>query len=203
MPSTTVRIKNLALAHIGHSIFIDDDNDEGNEPDVLNQVFDDAVAVVLEDFWWGFARRFVTLGLVTDFTELDTPQKWSFAYRYPVDVVTIRGIVTGARELETNPAEWEIGSDDTGRLIYTNTEECIVEVTKLITNPVLYPAMFAMAVSWYLAFLIVPALAKDKSIAGNMLVMYNSALQTAQVKDAMESHYDPQLQVSESIRARD
>lgn len=202
MPSTPVRIKNLALAHIGHSIFIDDAQEEGNEPDVLAVLYDDAVAVVLEDFWWGFARRFVTLGLVTDFTTLDTPQKWSYAYRYPVDTVTIRGIIRGGRALDTNPAEWEVGSDDTGRLIYTNEEDCIVEVTKLITDPSIYTAMFAMAVSWYLAFLIVPALAKDKSIAGQMLTMYNSALRTAEAKDANEAHYDPLTQESSAIRAR-
>lgn len=202
MPSTTVRIKNLALAHIGHSIFIDDDNEAGNEPDVLNVLFDDALAVVLEDFWWSFARRFETLGLVTDFTEEETPQKWNYAYRYPVNVVTIRGIVTGARELETDPAEWEVGSDATGRLIYTNQEECIVEVTALITDATLYPSMFSMALSWYLAFLIVPALAKDKSIAGQMLNMYNAAMMTAEAKDANESHYSPTHQESESIRAR-
>lgn len=203
MPSTTVRIKNLALAHIGHSIFLDDNNDEGNEPDVLNVLFDDALAVVLEDFWWSFARRFETLGLVTDFTTLTTPQKWNYAYRYPVNVVTIRGIITGPGELERNPSSWEIGSDATGRLIYTNQEEAIVEVTALITDATLYTAHFAMALSWYLAFLIVPALAKDKGIAGSMMVAYDKALMTAEAKDANEAHYDPQLQESEAMRARE
>ena len=202
MPTSTVRIKNLALAHIGHSVFIDDDNDEGNEPDVLDAVFDDALAVVLEDFWWSFARRFVTLGLVTDFTELTTPHKWDYAYRYPVDTVTIRGIITGPAALETNPQAWEIGSDETGRLIYTNYPDAIVEVTRLITDTALYPAMFAMALSWYLAFLIVPALAKDKSIAGDMLKMYHSALMTAEAKDANEARYDPLSQESDAMRAR-
>jgi len=203
MPSTTVRIKNLALAHIGHSIFIDDDNEAGNEPDVLNVAFDVALAVVLEAFEWGFARRFETLGLVTDFTTLTTPQKWNYAYRYPVNVVKIRGIITGPGELETNPRSWDIGSDATGRLIYTNQEDCVVEVTALITDATLYTAHFAMALSRYLAYLIVPSLAKDKSIAGDMRTLYYQDLETAEVKDANEAHYDPQLQESEAIRARE
>jgi hypothetical protein len=216
MPTTTVKIKNLALAHIGHSVFIDDDNEEGTEVEVLSTVYDEALSYVLEDFWWSFARRFVTLGLVTDFTALTTPQKWSYAYRYPVDAVTIRGIIRGPYStiqpvgyqydpryrLDTNEAEWEVGSDDTGRLIYTNQEECVVEVTKLITDPALYPGMFAMALSWYLAFLIAPSLARDKSVAGQMMAMYTSSLRTAEAKDANESHVDPQTYESEAMRAR-
>lgn len=202
MPTTAVQIINKALSHLGHTIFIDSRDDEGHEVAVSDVHYDDAVAVVLEDFWWGFARRFITLGLVTDFTALTTPQKWYYAYRYPIDTVTIRGIITTSGELETNPSTWEVGSDDTGRLIYTNQEECVVEVTKLITDPTLYTAMFAEAVSWYLAFQMAAGITKDKSIVGNMLTMYTRILQTAQAKDASESHYNPQLQESEAIRAR-
>lgn len=203
MPTTEVQIINNALSNIGHSIFIDSRDDEGQEVAVSDVHYDATIAYVLEDFWWGFAQRFVTLGLVTDFTALTTPQKWSYAYRYPVNTVTIRGIITGPWELNTNPSDWGIGSDDTGRLIYTNQEEAVVEVTKLITDPTLYTAMFAEAVSWRLAFKMSPTITRDKSITGDMLTMYTRTIQTAQAKDAMESHYNPQLQESEAIRARD
>lgn len=202
MPTTAVQIINNALSNLGHTIFIDSRDDEGQEVAVSDVHYDATIAYVLEEFWWAFARRFVTLGLVEDFTALTTPHKWFYAYRYPVNTVTIRGIVTGPGELETNPATWEIGSDDTGRLIYTNKPEAVVEVTKLIVDPMLYTAMFAEAVSWRLAFKMVPGIAKDKSIAGNMLTLYNATIQIAETKDANEAYYNPQLQESEAIRAR-
>lgn len=216
MPTTDVRIINQALSHIGHSIFIEDRTGDSNEVEVSNVHYDDALAYVLEDFWWGFARRFVTPGLVEDFTALETAHKWDYSYRYPTDTVTIRGIVSNPALLTmtpgglamstglmmTNQDEWEVGSDDSGRLLYTNRLDPVFEVTKLITDPALFTAMFAEALSWRLAFLMVPGLAKDKGIVGNCLKFYDMMIQNAQAKDANESFSSPTQHESEAMRAR-
>jgi hypothetical protein len=202
MPTTDVRIINQALSHIGHTQFIDSRSEDSQEVAVSDVHYDDALAYVLEDFNWGFARRTNTLGLVEDFTDVTTPHDWAYSYRYPSETVKIRRVMTTLGRLDPNPPPFEIGSDDTGRLVLTDQEDCVVETTKLITDAQLYTAMFASALSWYLAFLMVPGLAKDKSIAGDMLRMYHSVMRIAEANDANEAQFHPQLE-SEAIRARE
>lgn len=197
MPTTDVRIINQALSHLGHTIFIQHRNGAGLEVEVANIHYDDAVDYVLEDFAWGFAKRFMELALV----ENEPVGHWAYAYRYPVSAVKIRRIVTALGPRETNPPPYEIGGDDTGRLIYTNCEEAVVEVTKRITSTSMFPAQFAEAVSWWLAFLMVPGLAKDPGIAGGLIKMYTTIVVQAAAHDGNEGQSYPPEE-SEFIRAR-
>jgi hypothetical protein len=202
MPTTDVRIINQGFSHIGHTIFIDARTENTNEVDVANQHYDDAIAFVLERYEWGFARRIVALGLVTDFTALTTPQDWDYAYRYPVDTVTVRRIVNGAGRQDPDPPPFEIGSDDTGRLVFANQADAIVETTKLITDTALYPAMFAEAVSWWLGFLMAPGLSKEPSIAANCFKVFEQLVAMAAASDGNESRWSPVPYESDAIRAR-
>ena len=201
MPTTDVRIINQALSHLGHTIFIDSRDEDTNEVAVSDVHYDDALAYVLEDFAWGFAHRYVTPGLVEDFTLVATVHDWDYSYRYPVDTAKIRRIVTSLGLRETTPPPFVIGSDDSGRLIYTNTVEAIVSTTALITDPALFPAMFAEALAWWLAFLMVPGLAKDKGVAGQCFAMYDRIMMRAASSAGNESQHDPD-EDSEAIRAR-
>lgn len=203
MPTTEVQIANNALSNLGHTIFIESLEDEGQEVDLVNLHYSQSIAVVLEAFEWGFARRIVTLGLVTDFTEDTTPIDWYYSYRYPVNTVKVRRIVNGVGRQDPAPPKFEIGSDDTARLVFTNQVDAIVETTKLITDPALYTAMFAEAVSWWLAFKLVPGLAKDKGLAATCFKMYRTTLNMASASDGNEARWDQAEVDSEAIRARD
>lgn len=201
MPTTDVSIINQALSHLGHTIFIDARTGNETEVEVSNQHYDQALAYVLEHFACGFSSRYVTLGLVEDFTDVETPHDYNFSYRYPVDTVKIRRIVTALGLRETAPAPFKIGSDDTGRLIYTDQEDAIVETTKLITDTGLFTAMFAEALSWWLAGLMVPGLGKDVRAAAGCFQMYEMVRSRAQASDGNESQTPPE-EDSEAIRAR-
>ena len=198
MPTTDVRIINQALSHLGHTVFIDSRDEDTNEVAVSDVHYDDAVAYVLEDFNWSFARRYETLGLIAE----DPNDDWGFSYRYPVDTVKIRRVVDALGRQNPEPPPFVIGSDEQGRLVYTDQEDCVVETTHLITDEALYPAMFTEALSWWLAFLMVPGLAKDKSIAGDCFKVYNAIMSRASASDGNESQFHPQLE-SEATRARD
>lgn len=197
MPITDVQIINMALSHLGHTVFIDDRTEDSQEVAVSNIHYDQAISYTLEDFSWGFARAYDTLGLV----EEEPNDDWRFAYRYPVDRVKVRRIVTALGRQDPNPPPFVIGSDDTGRLVYTDQEEAVVETTKLIEDAALFPSQFAEAVSWWLAFLMVPGLAKEPKIAGDCFRVYTQLVTQAQASDGNESQRHPDYE-SEAIRAR-
>ena len=197
MSVTDVQIINMALAHLGQTQLIAARSELTNEAIVGDLFYDPAVQYCLEDFAWGFARRYVAVGLV----EENPNDDWAFSYRYPSDCVTVRRIVTALGRQDPNPPPFNIGQDDTGRLIYTSTENAIIEYTKLVTNTAFFPAMFAEAVSWWLAGLMCPGLAKDREQAAGAFQMYSLILARAQAKDRNESQDPPELE-SEAIRAR-
>lgn len=201
MPTTDVNIINRALTHVGHTIYIDDRSESTQEVAVSDVHYDAAVEYVLEDFAWGFARRYWTLELVEDFTLVTTPHDYRFSYRYPDGTAKVRRIVTTLGRREPIPPPFLIGSDDTARLVYTDQEDAIVETTKLITDPSLFSAQFAEAVSWWLAGLMVPGLAKDPRSAAGCFQMYALVVQRAAAGDGNESQAHSE-EDSEAIRAR-
>lgn len=202
MALTDVQICNLALGHIGHTKFISALTDRTNEAQVLNTFYEPARDVVLEDYPWPFATKYETLGLVTDFTDETDPHDWDYAYRYPSDCVYARRIVTSNGRSEPKPAPFKVGSDEDGRLIYTNEEDAILEYTRLVDDPSLYPSKFAMALSWYLASLIAPGLAKSDKKAGACAQMYHIVKTMAEAGAGNEQHAVPEPE-SEFIRARE
>jgi hypothetical protein len=197
VPITDVSIINMALSHLGHTIFIDDRNEDSNEVAVSNVHYDAAIGFVQEKVFFGFTRRFIPLGLV----ETDPTEFWQYSYRYPVNVVRIRRISTSLGPRDPAPPPFAIVSDDTGRLVYTNQADAVVEVSKLITNAALFTYMFAEAVSWWLASQMVPGLAKDPAEVTRCLAMAERLLDAAAASDGNESQ-DPPEEDSEAIRAR-
>lgn len=197
MPYTDVQIINMALVHLGHTQFIANRSELANEAIVGDLFYDPAVQYCLEDFAWGHARKYVALGLV----QTDPNDDWQYSYRYPSDCVKVRRIVTALGRVDPAPPPFNVGQDDTGRLIYTDTQNAVIEYTKLVTNTALFPAMFAEAVSWWLAGLMCPGLAKDRKQAAGCFQMYSLVLARAQAKDRNESQDPPELE-SEAIRAR-
>ena len=197
MAVTDVQIINMALSHLGHTIFIDDRNENSTEAEVSNLHYDQAIAYVLEDFAWGLAHRYHTLELV----EEDPSEDWQFSYRYPVDTVKIRRLVTALGRRDPAPPPFVIGSDDAGRLIYTDQEDAVASTTAHITDTALFTAQFAEAVSWWLAGLMAPGLSKDPQVAGGCFQMYAWLVQRAAAHDGNESQVPPE-EDSEAIRAR-
>src|SRR5512146_1689119 len=103
MTLTDIQICNMALGHIGVTKFIAALTDRSNEANVCNLYYEQARDFVLEDLPWPFATRYISLGLVTDFTALTIPHDWSYAYRYPSDCVFARRLVTTIGRTDPNP----------------------------------------------------------------------------------------------------
>jgi hypothetical protein len=84
---------------------------------------------------------------------------WDYAYRVPSKVLAVRRLVDGNRTpIRTNwPVFW-MGSDATGKLLYTDETTPVIEYTESITDPTQYPPNFVAALAALLAFKVAPLL---------------------------------------------
>ena len=197
MALTKEAIFNMALGHLGHTKFLLDFSERSLAADLANQYYEQARNFALEDFPWPFANKYAAVGLVEENPNDDC----KYSYRYPSDCMAVRRIVTSNGRLETNPPPFEIGSDVDGRLIYTNQESAVVRYTRLVEDANLYPAVFGEAVSWWLAGLIAPGLAKDRKYAQFAYQMYDIIKGQAEAQQLNEQQQTTEPD-SEFIRAR-
>lgn len=201
MAFSDVSICNMALGHICHTRFISSLSERSNEVSVCNAFYEPARDYTLEAYPWPFATKYETLGLVQDFTALTTPHDWGYSYRYPSDCVYARRLVTTNGRTEPNPPPFKIGGDTTARLLYTDEEDAVLEYTRLITDPSLFSAAFAMALSWWLAGLIAPGLSKDAKRATGCFQMFQALTSQAEARAGNEQQQTPEPD-SEFMRER-
>ena len=204
MPYTNAIICNMALGHIGvnSAVIADLDTDTGKAADLCRLYFQPALDAALEDFAWPEFTAYRTLGLVQDFTAVTTPHDWDYSYRYPEDCANVRRVVLTSGRNTPNPAPFSLGVDDTGRLIYTDEEDAIVEYGKRVSNPVLFGALFSEAVSWKLASFLAPSMSRIKGIVELALKMYVLMGARAEVKSGNERQL-PKPNDSEFTRERE
>ena len=198
MALTDVQICNMALGHLGQTKFIADLSERSLAADLCNQFYEQARNFSFEDFPWPFANKYATLELV----EEDPNDEWDYSYRYPSDCMAVRRIVTTIGRTDPNPPPFEIGGDDQGRLIYTDQEDAIGKYTRLVEDTNLYPAVFGEAVSWWLAGLLAPGLARDKKQGQLAFQMYAVIKGQAEAQQLNEQQQSPEPE-SEFIRSRE
>ena len=146
--SSTTEICNLALSHLGIGKEIASLTDGSEEAAACNRFYAISLRIVLADFAWPFATRFVELGLV----EEDPTSEWSYSYRYPSDALMVRRVLSGARtDSRDSRVPYKIASDATGLLIYTDYEDAEVEYTADVTDANSFPDDFAEALSYRMA----------------------------------------------------
>ncbi|MHB1098093.1 MAG: hypothetical protein ACYCZR_00935 [Burkholderiales bacterium] len=201
MAVTDVQICNMALGHLGHTKFIATLAERSLAANLCDLYYEPARDFALEDFPWPFATKYLTLGLVEDFTDDTNPHDWNYSYRYPDDCVFARRLVTSLGRTNPTPPPFKVGADAQGRLIYTDEADAVLEYTKLVTDTNLFPSVFAVATSWYLASLIAPGLAKDRKQAMGALQVYEVLKSQAQAQQLNEQQQSVEPE-SEFIRAR-
>jgi len=169
MATSETEICNMALAQLGVSITINSLTERSKEAKACNQFYATARDKVLRDFPWPFARRIVDLALVSS-----TLDEWSFAYRYPADCVFARRIINGVSRRRTRDTDipFELASDASGQLIYTDREDATLEYTALITDVSRFSADFVTFLQFLIAGLIGP-----RVTGGDKFQLANRALQ--------------------------
>lgn len=176
-----VVVCNMALSRIGIGQRIDDLSGGDDLSAICNDWYTICRDRVLSAFAWPLTKRRVTLGLVREITESDdVDREWIFSYRYPVDCIVFRRIVSTGWLPESAPIPFDVGQDDTGRLIYCDEEDAIGEYTATYEDPGQWPDALADAVSALLASEIAGPLRVSADKHAMALQLYDRAIIRAQ-----------------------
>lgn len=206
MSFTDTEIANMALAHIGAGNFISSlTTDNSANADAINAFLEITREQTLRDFPWPFATKTADSTLVTTaatnafaLIEEDPNDEWGFSYRYPTDCAEVRRIWSGLRnDTPVSRVPFRIGFDGavataTGRLLFTDMEDAVLEYTALLTDNTIYPPDFAMAWSYRLAWHVAPRLANNYSpeITKMLMQMYALEINKARSNSANEEQPD-------------
>ena len=154
--ASVVEIYNLALGHIGDTTTVVDTTEGSKQAKVCNRFYTQARDKVLRSYKWSFLRSFVTLSLVSN----DPTDEWDYEYKYPANVDSFIGIVSGTvPDTNSSKLDYIIVYGTSDKVIYTNEEDAEAEVILKDTDTGRYPPEVVLAISYKLAELILPALA--------------------------------------------
>ena len=154
---TKIILSNLALSNLGVTKQIESLTERQKEANVCNQWADIVIDEMLRQFVWPFATKFVNLSLVSE----DPTIEWKYAYRYPVDALCLRRILSGVRnDTRATRVPYRLGADAQGKLIYTDMEDAQMEYTSktLGRDPTGWDADFLTCTSYRLSARIAPGL---------------------------------------------
>lgn len=199
--ASKTEICNLAISHLGIGKEIANiDTERTQEANACKRFFETARDATLKDFHWSFATKIVTLNLI----EENPNSEWKFSYRYPIDCVQSRRIVSGYKnENRQQRTPYKISKDNAGKVIYTDKETAELEFTSRVTDPAFYPEDFVMAFSFRLAAYVAPRLTKGDpfKLKNDMLAQYEAEIEMAKSNSLNEEqvYEDPE---SEFIRVR-
>ena len=200
--ASKTEIANLALTHLGVGVEIANiDTEKSEEASAARRVYNTALDVILKEAPWPFATRVTTLALV----EEEPTTEWLYSYRYPVDCVELRRILSGVRQdYRQSQAKYHIASDASGFLIYTDEEDAQVEYTVRMDNPHIYSADFTLAFSYLLAALMAPRLTKGDpfKLGERAFFMYERTLSRA-IANATNEEVRDEEPLSEMERDRE
>ena len=182
MSYTKTKIYNMALKNLGVTVGIQSASQTDRNTIVLNEFYDTAREKTLTDFDWNFASTYRTLSL-TGNTSINP--RYALEYDYPNNCAAIREIVS----LNGERAEFEVASNsDNQKIIYTNQNDAIIRFTRLVNEETYFTPEFAMALSWYLAFLSAKAITGARINSSDCLNLYRQMLNEAKATDANEGY---------------
>lgn len=189
MATSDAGVCNLALSLMGDSTTIQNLLTENSVQALALRVFyTDTRDEVLRDFPWTFAKRTVALSLV----ETAPNDDWDFSYRYPADALFIRRIWGAVRNPTLDETiKYDIGSDATGSLIYTDEENAEIEYTSRVEDVSKWKPDFTMAFAFLLASRIAPRLVKTDPIGLTERMFRGYTLQMLKARANAENERRP------------
>ena len=197
--TSKIEICNMALRHCHSTKSISSLTERQKEAGVCNTFYDISLFSLLESFRWGFATKIESLGLV----EKNPNDLWQYSYAVPSDFLKATRILSGIRnETLSQRVPFDLVFGDTSSLIYTDQEGAKLEYIKKHNNPSQYPPSFTLALSYLLAFNILPSLSVgDTSRKEKLYEYYQIHLSIAQKND-LENRSPDLAPESEAITAR-
>lgn len=206
MATSVVEIWNRALARTGNARRVANEAEQSAEAKLLRTQYPITRDRLLEGYDWAFARRYGSLSLINDETELQ--DGWAFAYEWPVDALAFRGLLTpgAATNGDENDPPYEVCLRATGtdRKIMAMLEDVTGVWTECVTDVHRFPPTFEHALSLALQAEIAIAIAKDPKQVQMALSLFSQAESYAQVSTANQgrSRFEGAAHRAPSIRAR-
>lgn len=162
--TANIQIANRGLLRIGCPTIANLATDQSPPAVLVNIVLEDEIRATLRDYPWKFAKRYdAALVVVAGTATVAANPDWQYSYRLPADVVMVRRLVaegTG-RAFEDSPPPWEVGTDTTGDLLFTDEVDPNLEYTARINCAAgKGDDLFRDALAWRVAAALAPSLAQ-------------------------------------------
>jgi len=211
--SSQLVLTNLALIKAGISQRLTSTTEASQEAETTGQFFRPTFREILRMHPWNFATKYASAAQAGsgDAMELyvgssDAPyieNEWTFGYRYPVDCLFARRLVTAnGRKYEPSPAVWIVGRNspqdedapnDDILLVCTNLEDPVLEFTADV-EPVLLEgimdAVFENAFTTLFASKCALTLGGDVDLSVKLYKQALLEIPTAQVINAREQQQE-------------
>lgn len=196
-----VTLSNLALSNLGIGQRITALSDLNDRAKACRLWYEPTRDLMLSTFDWMVSRRKITLNLVEEDPD-GADGEWKYSYRYPDTCIVARRIVVpgiGLPEAAAQP--FKVGRDETGRLIFTDQEDAVLECTAFAADEGEWNDTFAQAFAWTLAKNMCPELTVDPAKAANAERESSRMISTARGTSSQEQRrHEPPASVFISSR---
>lgn len=182
MSFSKTKIFNIALSNLGISAPIQNSIEEHPQAILMNNYYELARDSVLEAHEWSFANAVKELSVAE---ESSKNGNWQFCFTLPNDCISPRAIID---VYDNKEKKYDPGIDSTGqKIIYTNTNPCLLRYTKRVTNETFFTARFVNALAFYLAYLSAQVITGSNNKKNTNLQDYQIAIREAIVLDARKT----------------
>lgn len=177
-----IEICNLALYRIGANPIVSLTGST-RESVVCNNLYAFALAAVLRDHDWAFARKYATLALLNE-----THPEWGYVYAYPSDCAAARRIFNSASREDRDQIPFDVGLSVTGnqQTVLTDQVGAVLIYTASVTNTAAFDAIFCDALAWRLAAEAVQPLRAQTELSQAVANRYLQVLVDAKAKSSNE-----------------
>lgn len=178
--ASKVDICNQALANLGKAPIaaLDGSSESARQCD---RFYDRALKTTLRDFPWQFARKQVSLALLSS-----TVDGWTYLYAYPSNCVKVRRIYSADNYDQFEPDSFELFNVDGSLAIACEVIDAKAEYTAAITDTTIFDPAFEGALVYALAAELAVPLSGDLKRRQMLLSLYASALPMAQLATSTE-----------------
>ena len=166
---TKTEIANIALAKFREGRITDIESTTDSVAVVMNDQYDHALALVLEEHRWNFAGKRVTLTKLSE----DPPFGWSYQYQLPSDIIRLKDV--NGEDVEASSKLFAIE----GTALLTNDDEVTITYVAKVTDTNLFSPSFTEALTFKLASITCGRLTGDADLAIMLDKQYNYALSKA------------------------
>ena len=191
----------MAISHIGTGVEIANvETERSEEALTCNRYYDVAKEATLSDFNWPFATKSKALNLITT----NPTTEWGYSYAYPNDCLRIVRALSGIRnETYSEKIPYAVKKSAAGVEIYSDQDTLSIEYIENIDNTEIFTPSFVMALSYRIAYYIIPRLGKGDpfKMKNELWAYYQREIAMAMANAANDVRRDPKPE-SELIKSR-